>query len=457
MYHNNILRETKSICPVCLEFINAFIVERDGKVFFSKACPLHGQFEILLSKNAHFYRGLDNYYFAVMDEEKKILKYEIWPTIKCDIDCTICHLGKAKQEMGPLEPSCEEIENFIKKSDVRFYILSGGESTCRDDLIKIIQIFKKHHKVLTMHTNGMKIVDKRYLRELKRSGLDRVNLQFDGFDRQAYKIFRGTDLLETKLTALKNLRDLNMPTDLNVTIAKNVNENNVDRIIDFAAKNYFINGVNFFTICLLGGVRDWNLDNYIMPDEVVDILEKKTNHIIIRRNVFLFQKLHFAIKSWQKQRSCLYSQIYILVRNRNSYEPIDKYLNLERTEKWLDRYQRIYKQNKLLAKLLLMIVLPISLFRWSSFKLAKEIIMIGLSYFLQTSHYLKSRRFLFISFTTGCDPYKIDYSLIKNCQDEIIHLDINTGKLEDKGCDGLHCINMERRYLLSQKSNCVSV
>jgi pyruvate-formate lyase-activating enzyme len=453
MYSSDITRETKSICPVCLELLDAFVVQKSGRIFLSKTCPQHGQFEIILSRSPLYYKKLDEFYFAVMDEEKKLFEYEIWPTLKCNMNCIICHLGNTKQESEILEPSCTEIEDFVKKCKAPFYTLSGGEPTCREDLDKIIQVFKKYHKVVRINTNGIKLTDKRYLNDLKKAGLDRVNLQFDGFNRKAYMLLRGVDLLDIKLKVLENLNALNMPTDLNVTIARNVNEEDVAELIDYAAKNDFINGVNFFTICFLGDVRDWPLANYIMPDEVVDIIEEKTNYKITRKNVFLFQKLHLAIKSWLKQRFCLYSQIYILVRRKNYYEPIDRYLNLYKAQLFVDKYQSIYKKNKFLARTLLLITLPVSLFRWSSFKIIKELIFTAFSYFFHTSKYLKSKGFLYLSFSTGCDPYKVDYGLVRNCQDEIIHLNSNSGKLENHGRDGLYCMALDKIRFLNKNKN----
>lgn len=455
MHFNNVIRETKSICPICLEFLKAFIIERDGKVFLSKICLNHGQFEILLSKTAEFYKKLDRFYFEVMDEEKDLFEYEIWLTLKCNLNCHICHLGNKKETLKIFEPSYLAITNFIKKCKAPFYILSGGEPTCRDDLASIIQIFKKYRKFVSIHTNGLKLLDIKYLNELKKSGLGRVNLQFDGFDRKTYEIFRGKDLLDTKLEVLENLKALKMPTDLNVTIAKNVNEEAVVDVIEFATKNDFIKGINFFTICFLGNSRGWPLVNYIMPDEVVNIMEEKTRYKISKKNIFLFQKLNFAIKSWLKQRFCLYSRIYVFVRNRSSYEPIDKYLNFCKTDLWLDKYGHIYKKNKFFARILLAIALPFSLLRISSFKILKSILVTGCSYFLKTPHYLKNRSFLYLSFSTGCDPYKFDYSIVRNCQDEIIHTDSNSEKLKNCGCDGFHSINLERRYLLNKNKKYV--
>jgi uncharacterized radical SAM superfamily Fe-S cluster-containing enzyme len=442
-----IIRKTHSVCPVCLELIDAIVLEKSGQVFLSKECFNHGKFEVLLSRNSNFYRKLEDFYFTIMNGKGRICEYEMWVTLKCDTDCAICHLGE--ETKGPsLEPSLVEIDNFVRKSRIPFFILSGGEPTCREDLIDIIRLIKKYHKMVTIHTNGLKIRDKKYLEALKRSGLDRINLQFDGFNRQSYKLFRGNDLFDIKVKVLENLKTLNMPTDLNITIAKNVNEKEIGEIIDYAVRNSFINSLNFFTICYLAKVMDSSLNNFIMPDELATVVEEATDNKINQESIFLFQKLHLAIKSFFNQRFCLYSRIYILFRTKETYEPIDKYLNLRRAEWFLDRYKDLYKNNRIIAKIFLILTLPFVLFRFASLKIIKELVCTGFSYILMTSYHQKSKILLFINFNTCCDPYKIDYDIVPNCQDEIISLDKNSGELRNQGRDGQRAIELEKVHKL---------
>lgn len=442
----DIIRKTKSVCPTCLILLDAVVIEREGSIFLSKSCPQHGITEVRVSKNASFYKRLEKFYFTVMKGKNGIREYELWLTLKCNMDCPICAVRETRSGIKALELSCSEIENFIKKCEIPFFILSGGEPTCREDLDKIIKILKKYHKTVTINTNGLKLTDIDYLNKLKNSGLDRVNLQFDGFSRDAYKTFRGADFLDIKLKVLANLKALNIPVILNATIARNVNEDAIKELVDFAAKNDFINGINFFTICLTGGARNFPRDNYIMPDEVIDILEDQTNHKITRENVYLFQKLHFAVKSLFSQRYCFYNQIYLLVRNKNFYEPIDEFIDLTKIEPWLDKYQHIYKKNKFLAKIFLVIALLIILLKDCSFLIIKKFVLASFSYFFKTASYLKTKRFFYISFSTGCDPYKMDYSIVRNCQNEIIGPDRESGRLEYQGRDGFYCLNLEKSY-----------
>ncbi len=444
MPHRNILRKTTSCCPICLDQVNAEVLERAENIFLSKECPQHGKSEILLSKTPEYYKNIQKLFFQVMDSEKELSEYEMWVTMKCNMDCPICHLGKSRRDLNIPEPSLEAIDHFINKTRASSYILSGGEPTCREDLPEIIRTFKKNKKTVTMHTNGLRLADSNYLSVLKESGLDRVNLQFDGFAREGYIAFRGKDLLDVKLQILDNLRKCQMPTDLNITIARGVNEEAIAACVDFAVKNSFINSVNFFTICFLGAIKDWPSARYIMPDEAVDRLASAAQGKIDKRNIFLFQKLHLILKSVLKQRFCLYNQIYVLVRNKDGYEPIDKYMNLRRANRWLDLYADHYGKNKILANTIALAAIPFSLLRFSTLAIVKDMIFTGLSYFFKRSYHIKSNKLLYIGFCTGCDPYKIDYGLIRNCQDEIIRCSGTDPELRNYGRDGLHFIAIQK-------------
>ena len=48
---------TRSICPKCLEPIDAQILIRDGRVVMRKRCASHGWFEALVSSDAEMYLG----------------------------------------------------------------------------------------------------------------------------------------------------------------------------------------------------------------------------------------------------------------------------------------------------------------------------------------------------------------------------------------------------------------
>ena len=49
------IKRTTSICPHCLEPVEAQVFERDGEVWMDKRCVSHGRFSALLSSDVRLY------------------------------------------------------------------------------------------------------------------------------------------------------------------------------------------------------------------------------------------------------------------------------------------------------------------------------------------------------------------------------------------------------------------
>ena len=50
------IKDTKSLCPVCLNKIDASVFERNGAVYMDKECEEHGRYSALLaSERRHYY------------------------------------------------------------------------------------------------------------------------------------------------------------------------------------------------------------------------------------------------------------------------------------------------------------------------------------------------------------------------------------------------------------------
>src|SRR3990167_4011333 len=125
-----VLRETESMCSVCYRKVNAKVVERGEKIFLDKYCPEHKYTSILISEDNYLYKDLEDFYFSVMKDSMKVQAIEIEITFRCTMDCPICGWGnKFKNELSSIEPSFDEIEQFIKKIKISLIKLSGGEPT----------------------------------------------------------------------------------------------------------------------------------------------------------------------------------------------------------------------------------------------------------------------------------------------------------------------------------------
>ena len=100
----------------------------------------------------------------------------------------------------------------------------------RDDLPEIVALAREMgFAQIQVATNGIRLAASLDLcKNLVRSGLSSVYMQFDGVTPEPYVTMRGRNLLPVKLQAIYNLRAAgNMSIILVPTLAKNVNDGQV--------------------------------------------------------------------------------------------------------------------------------------------------------------------------------------------------------------------------------------
>ena len=404
----HLLRSTASCCPVCLRSLSARIITRDGNVLLEKDCPEHGSFTVLISAHAEDYRVLQDWYFYFLSKPMIQKEYYLNITTRCNIKCPVCYLDYYKKVDEMSEKTVGHAASF---SEIKRFTFSHGEPTASDNLFRNIKILKESGKIVNMHTNALKISDYAYAKSLKESGIDHVSVQFDGFAGQAHKGIRGTDVRDVKLKALENLKKLRIPVTLNPTISKSINTSEIGSILDFAAKEMFIKDISFITYSHYRKDKE-GLEDYIMPDEVLDLLAAQSGGLISREEVIDFQKVFFAYMSVFKKRKCFYYFHYFLVRNRSGLRRIGDYIDLK---KMIARLERLKTKGRELTVFKFLVFLFFSLKpRVLSFS-PRELFD-----FWRGGYPREPGKLLSITLATICDPYKYDKTIAANCGQGII-------------------------------------
>jgi len=417
-----ILRRTMGLCPVCRREVKAD-VQRDGSaICLIKHCPEHGSVSDPLAQGDD-YRDLENYYFSLMNTsgKKKPGGAELQVTFKCNMDCRICYLGDFKGQLIDFEPTLQEIENTVRESKYRVFTISGAEATCREDLFEIIRILKRHKKKVGLNTNGVKLADPDYTRQLKEAGIDEVTVQFSGFDPEAERLLRGGDYISFKLKALENLKELGISSRVNMLVAKGINEDQMVRVLKHIIQSGFIKMVNFSGIQFIGRAGDFPREHYIMPDDMLKILEDQTGGKIRRKHIYLLKKIELALSSFMSKTSCLYSFVSLIVRAGDGYEPIDHFLDLDGIETYLDKYRDLYLRNPFRARAYLLLMgLPIVMFHIKRFSIVRELFLAATSYLLGKNYLSRSNQFVYLVFSVECDPHRMDQAVHDHCPHRFI-------------------------------------
>jgi uncharacterized radical SAM superfamily Fe-S cluster-containing enzyme len=293
-----LLEETKSLCPICMQIVPAHIYTDNVRVFMQKKCPKHGISQGLISSDYHLYqksfqfnrkrtkpaewaasviRGCP-YDCGLCPEHKQHTCLAILEvTDKCNLNCPIC-LGSFPKMSE--DPKIEQIESALKKL-LRYegrstsIQLSGGEPTVRQDLAEIINIARNlGFKSIEIDTNGIELAKKPKLaKELADAGLTGIYLQFDGLTADTQAPLRGSyiDLLTIKEKAIERAKKAGLEVALAATIVKGVNDHQLWEIITYAIKKD-AKGVNFQPFAALGR----------FPQKLLNPMEKVTISDVVK-------------------------------------------------------------------------------------------------------------------------------------------------------------------------------
>lgn len=428
--NKHILRTTRSVCPVCCREVKAEFVVKGTQVVMNKKCPEHGSFSILISKSATYFQSVMGAYYALIPADLPVHILEIVLTPRCSMGCpmcsVMCSIGKASHEM-----TINDIKKIISDNPQKEFILWGMEPTEHPQIELILALFRKHKKIVHLFTNGRQIADIKRLRVLKNAGLSHVYLQFDGFNEEVYLKLRGQSLAAEKIQVLENLKELNISTTLNVTLAKGLNEHQIPKIISFALENPFIRQIGFLPLIQIGDADRFDKAHIPHCHEFLEIIERQTQGLINLKSLRAFQKLMYVVYRFAKFRRCFWFTLYALVRDRSkkTCRAVHELVDLKKIEKIIDAYvANLNSGNRVMNDIVLMIRLGKSLINRNTLPLIGR----GLRFMLSGKKVQTARSgsdILFITCTDFCDFYKMDLDMSDKYCEELLALKSDDSKI----------------------------
>ncbi|MEM5832119.1 MAG: radical SAM protein [Candidatus Aenigmatarchaeota archaeon] len=240
-----------STCPICLNKIKGRLSIKNGRVFLNKTCDKHGNFLFPYVWNVFkVYKFLHSIPFKISYPNGIIVDI----TTKCNLSCSFCfgiNTYKKLEEKSKSE-IIKLIRNARKKIPFSIVYLFGGEPTLRKDIFSIIKSIKKMKLEVGLFTNGLKLINLRYVKKLKKAGLDYVTLSFDSLNDKVYEKIRGKKCLAEKTLAIKNLKKNKISTSLFVVVLKGLNDKEIGKIVEFASRYENIKNIYISTLTLEG-------------------------------------------------------------------------------------------------------------------------------------------------------------------------------------------------------------
>jgi GTP 3',8-cyclase len=172
--------------------------------------------------------------FLVDTYGRKISSLRVSLTNRCNLRCIYCH-SEGEEDSGR-EITVEEVAQIARiaaKHGVDKIKFSGGEPMLRTDFEDILRALPDLRDV-SVTTNGTLLASR--VKDLKECGLDRVNVSLDSLSPERFDFITKCPkgYIERVLDGISMALDAGLtPVKINMVYLKDVNENEIDRMIDF--------------------------------------------------------------------------------------------------------------------------------------------------------------------------------------------------------------------------------
>jgi hypothetical protein len=210
-------KHTMGFCTKCHKKVEARVIQEEDKVIIEKFCPEDGVSRGILENDPDFYRR--HMFRQGLDRPIPIDTYITPICHRCNIKCRFCYFPEEEKQ----ELSADQIIEMCRPLAGNI-TLGGAEPTLRKDLPEIIRRLKEIGKPVVLLTNGIRLSDSIYVKELRQAGLDRVLLSLSSLRDSFYEEMEGHHFLKRKLAALENLSDEGIITSISATITRGIND-----------------------------------------------------------------------------------------------------------------------------------------------------------------------------------------------------------------------------------------
>jgi len=282
-------KRTQSLCPECVQLLEARLFEENGAVYMEKTCPSHGPFRDKIYSDVKLYLKMEEFEFG---DNRGLENPQILGATRCPDDCGLCSLHTSHTVLSNVdltnrcnltcpvcfananvqgylyEPSFEQVRLMLKTlrdqrpTPNRVVQFSGGEPTLHPQFHDILRLAAEMGFThIQAATNGIKFADLEFAQKAQEAGLHTLYLQFDGVSDEVYLRTRGQRLAEMKLKVIENCRQAGLKIIFVPTIVKGINDHQIGDMIRLAIDNIdCVSGFSFQPVCFTGRINRRDLE-----------------------------------------------------------------------------------------------------------------------------------------------------------------------------------------------------
>ena len=198
-------------------------------------------------------------------------------TDRCNIRCVYCMPEDVTFLPSSEVLSFEEIERIVRlmvEMGINRVRLTGGEPLVRRELWRLIEALKSIDGLddIAMTTNG--ILLEKHAADLKRAGLDRLNISLDTVDREQFKQLTRRDELDRALAGIAAAKDVGFEnTRINAVSIAGITEQEVVPLAKFCRENSL--ELRFIEFMPLDGDQNWQTGQVLTGETLRTIIESE--------------------------------------------------------------------------------------------------------------------------------------------------------------------------------------
>ncbi len=204
---------------------------------------------------------------------RKVNYMRISITDLCNLRCVYCmpEAGVPKRRHAT-NLTFEAIEALVRagaEMGIDKIRLTGGEPLVRRGVLELVEKIGAIPGIrdFAMTTNGILLPV--MARDLKRAGLDRVNISLDTFEPEKYAKITRCGRLEDALAGIEAAREAGLtPIKLNTVLIKGFNDDEIEAFVDYT-KDHAVD-VRFIELMPLGQGADYAFGQYLSGGAVLE-------------------------------------------------------------------------------------------------------------------------------------------------------------------------------------------
>lgn len=293
----DLIKRTRSRCPVCLAEIDAEVRREGRAVVMHKTCPHHGPFAAVLSRDGErYYESLGRREggaccgggcgcgpgavegpaaaetVAATPHASSMEKLSTCIALieivdSCNLRCPTCYAASPhNDDVGlqytPYEEVIARVSGVLaRKGMIDILQLSGGEPTLHPRFFDLLEwaVLEPRIGYVLVNTNGLRIAaDARLREQMGRLRRDRLGfelyVQFDGLQEAGQRELRGADLRDARVRAVDLAGEAGIPSTLAMTVTPQT-INGIGDTVRFGLQRRHVRGVTFQPMFGSGRVR----------------------------------------------------------------------------------------------------------------------------------------------------------------------------------------------------------